>query len=53
MKDESHGIGHCRKEPHTGSGYLHAEDDDAPYIVDGVKYCGRCHLVLARSESPQ
>lgn len=33
----------CEKAPHVGSGYLHAEDDDLPYDVDGVRYCGRCH----------
>ena len=33
----------CKKVPHTGEGYLHAEDDDSPYLIDGVKYCGRCH----------
>lgn len=33
----------CPKAPHTGTGYLHAEDDDRPYDIDGVTYCGRCH----------
>src|SRR5690606_15680684 len=33
----------CPKVPHVGDGYLHGEDDDAPYSVDGVLYCGRCH----------
>lgn len=33
----------CPKVPHTGTGYLHADDDDRPYDVDGVEYCGRCH----------
>lgn len=36
----------CKKAPHIGSGYLHAEDDDRPYDVDGVLYCGRCHEFL-------
>jgi hypothetical protein len=36
----------CEKKPHIGDGYLHGEDDDAPYDVDGVKYCGRCHRHL-------
>ena len=37
----------CKKEPHTFKrGYLHAEDDDTPYDVDGIKYCGRCHTFL-------
>lgn len=33
----------CTKVEHHGTGYLHAADDDRPYDVDGVKYCGRCH----------
>lgn len=38
----------CEKKPHDNpqGGYLHAEDDDTPYDVDGWKYCGRCHQVL-------
>lgn len=37
----------CDKRLHiNGSGYLHAEDDDKPYIVDGLRYCGRCHTWL-------
>lgn len=35
----------CRKKLHRG-GELHAEDDDAPFSVDGVMYCGRCHMAL-------
>jgi len=38
----------CRKIPHdtlTG-GALHGENDDSPYDVDGVPYCGRCHEFL-------
>lgn len=38
-----HGVD-CVKAPHTGEGYLHAEDDDRPYDVDGCSYCGRCHM---------
>lgn len=37
-----HGID-CPKAQHVGDGYLHAFDDDRPYDVDGVLYCGRCH----------
>lgn len=34
----------CPKAPHDSrQGYMHAEDDDTPYSVDGVLYCGRCH----------
>lgn len=41
-----HGVS-CKKEPHCAStGYLHTEADDSPYYVDGVKYCGRCHVYL-------
>lgn len=36
----------CAKAPHIGAGHLHAEDDDRPYFVDGVRYCGRCHCYL-------
>jgi hypothetical protein len=36
----------CQKAPHTGTGYLHDADDDRPYDVDGVLYCGRCHRSL-------
>jgi hypothetical protein len=35
-------------------GYLHAADDDGPYMVDGVSYCGRCHCWLAETQqAPQ
>ncbi|MFA5380222.1 MAG: hypothetical protein WC455_30955 [Dehalococcoidia bacterium] len=47
-KDESkevHGKT-CRKAPHVGEGHLHGEDDDTPYYVDNVKYCGRCHMAI-------
>lgn len=33
----------CPKVQHVGGGYLHDADDDRPYDVDGVTYCGRCH----------
>lgn len=33
----------CEKVQHIGGGYLHDDDDDSPYDVDGVMYCGRCH----------
>lgn len=36
----------CPKVPHFGTGHLHAEDDDKPYDVDGVSYCGRCHHAI-------
>lgn len=36
----------CPKVSHVGTGYLHSEDDDTPYDVDGARYCGRCHVGL-------
>ena len=42
-----HGPGFCPKVPHTGGGHLHDERDDAPYWVDGLPYCGRCHRWMA------
>ncbi len=45
MKDK-HGVGHCEKVWHTDIGYLHDSEDDTPYLVDGVYYCGRCHVVI-------
>jgi len=33
----------CRKVAHVDGGYEHGADDDRPYDVDGVTYCGRCH----------
>ena len=36
----------CEKVPHARDGYLHSEDDDTPYDVDGVRYCGRCHMAF-------
>jgi len=35
----------CEKVVHLGAGgYLHDASDDTPYDVDGVRYCGRCHM---------
>ncbi len=36
----------CPKVAHVCDGYLHDADDDSPYDVDGVMYCGRCHVCL-------
>jgi hypothetical protein len=36
----------CPKKAHIVTGHLHGEDDDSPYLVDGVYYCGRCHTAL-------
>lgn len=45
MVREVHGE-NCRKVNHLGVGYLHGDADDSPYDVDGLMYCGRCHLAL-------
>ena len=37
----------CPKEKHKkGQAYMHEEDDDTAYLVDGVFYCGRCHTCI-------
>lgn len=41
----THGV-NCEKKPHVNSGYLHGEEDDTPYNVDGLPYCGRCHTAI-------
>ena len=43
----THGV-NCRKVEHdlNRSGYLHDPWDDRPYDVDGVTYCGRCHVAI-------
>lgn len=44
--DMRHGV-NCPKVKHeTWHYYMHASDDDTPYNVDGVSYCGRCHHVM-------
>ena len=41
-----HGV-NCAKALHVaGDGYMHGEFDDRPYLVDGLRYCGRCHMWL-------
>lgn len=44
---QTHGV-NCMKVPHVlkEHGYLHDENDDSPYDVDGVEYCGRCRREL-------
>lgn len=45
-----HGV-NCTKEEHTrDGGYLHDEEDDTPFDVDGIKYCGRCHTVIYEAQ---
>lgn len=42
----------CKKVPHIQKGgYLHAANDDSPFDVDGVMYCGRCHSAWPCSSS--
>lgn len=46
-KTLTHGV-NCPKvahQPEVG-GYLHDEEDDSTYDVDGIPYCGRCHKPL-------
>jgi hypothetical protein len=45
IRQHFHGI-NCPKVIHEGDGFLHSPDDDSPYSVDGVSYCGRCHMAL-------
>lgn len=41
-----HGVS-CHKWPHRSTGgYEHDANDDGPYDVDRVSYCGRCHHCL-------
>ena len=47
--DQRHGFD-CPKVLHVGGGYLHAMNDDSPYDVDGVSYCGRCHAWIPSQE---
>lgn len=42
QEDVIHGE-NCPKVLHTKDGYMHDEQDDSPYSVDGQLYCGRCH----------
>lgn len=41
----------CRKVQHDDplGGYLHGENDDWLYEVDGLYYCGRCHEFVCAS----
>lgn len=43
----------CPKVAHIGGEYLHSENDDSPYDVDGVSYCGRCHQWLPLTSWPR
>lgn len=44
--DMRHGT-NCEKVEHgSRCGYLHDSEDDSPFSVDGVYYCGRCHHVM-------
>lgn len=43
-----HELGHCTKQAHDLGRftYFHEPEDDRPFTVDGVTYCGRCHCVM-------
>lgn len=46
----NHGVD-CRKVLHCceggySFGWMHHADDDFPYFLNNVKYCGRCHQAL-------
>jgi len=42
-----HGLDCAKASHYPGeTGYLHALEDDGPYTVDGVEYCGRCHAAI-------
>lgn len=46
----------CPKTPHDPrrvGGYLHGEEYDGPYDVDGVNYCGRCHYAMDVPPAPR
>jgi hypothetical protein len=45
----------CEKAPHENreGGYLHGPEDDSPFDVDGVMYCGRCHQYLPPDPTPR
>ena len=47
-KSPNRGVGKCQKVEHglIENGYLHGRDDDGPYTVDGINYCGRCHQYM-------
>lgn len=45
-----HGIDCIKVEHENRSCYMHEPDDDTPYDVDGVSYCGRCHRVMPHTE---
>lgn len=36
----------CGNQEQDTQNGKHAPDDDTPYDVDGVSYCGRCHHAL-------
>lgn len=47
-----HGVS-CPKAEHGATGgYQHQPDDDGPYDVDGVTYCGRCHGWMGTAVPP-
>lgn len=50
MSNVHHGYT-CEKVEHLeGVGYLHEADDNRPYWIDNVAYCGRCHHWLSAED---
>lgn len=47
--DCRHGVNCPKRRHYDDCAYLHSSDDDSPYDVDGVMYCGRCHRALEGS----
>lgn len=45
-----HGV-NCLKVQHTRP-HMHEPDDDSPYPVDDVWYCGRCHFAITPPAVP-
>jgi hypothetical protein len=50
--EKLHGVGRCQKVEHDGrTGHLHDSEDDSPYVVDSLRYCGRCHWFLGAEKA--
>jgi len=48
-----HGVS-CNKAHHRGElEYNHGRDDNQPFEVAGVTYCGRCHAHLPPETHPR
>lgn len=49
MSDHGTECAKALHDPHR-DGYLHDALDDSPYMVDGLRYCGRCHGWMGHEE---